>query len=145
MNKADNYREPTSNDLTHENLKNLFIGEEGTKVVELNYRHLKPNFAALRPILLLPELKSGLLGADGNVMRNSNEEVVFEVILAGKHTDEYQLDIKAGQHVIVGPDMIKAVRHHPSTKATSPEGESMYAYIITSFSGIVAIVDYKKI
>jgi len=133
-------------DIRLESPMDILSGESDKKVVKLVYEEIRPNTVLLKPIQLLESTKSNLVSVDLAPIKSTNEEVVFEVLMAGACTDKsFDIELKKGDRVLVAHDYLHGVKHHPTSLVVSNERSNLFGYFAVPLAGVIARVSYSKL
>lgn len=138
-NKADKY-----NITPKEHIRSL--EEQATsnkgrvKKVKLTYKEIKTNMAMLQRITLLENTR--ILDARGEYF-NASEEEIFKVIMVGRKTDDYLIEVKVDDLVMI--TNFATHMHLPETEAKTIDGKDASYYLVVSLNDIAAKVEYSKL
>jgi len=111
------------------------------KEVILNIVKLKSNMLLLEKVRLYP--KTNKIIVPGSPNYNSKEEAVYEVILAGERTDNYNIEVEIGDLVIV--THVLSENFNGATKVLV-RGKSMSSLLtLASLSEVMMVVKYDKV
>lgn len=139
QNPADNYKQDMNvavEGLIAESKKAKLV----KKKVKLTYKELKTNVLLVQRIKLLGG--SGIVDASGEAFNNA-EESVYKVIMAGKATDEFHIQPKVGDLVLINGFITEM--HRNTTEVITRDGQDLSYYLAVALNNVIAIVDYEKL